>query len=250
MFNGNAKNAQLWGVYSQFKLLNNGAKNELYYLGSKFNNVNFNDVSGKETRHSLGLRSYGKLGKRWNFNTEIIYQFGKLNTNDISAFTIETDWNYDLIHIEWKPSVGLKLEYTSGDKESGDGKINTFNPLFLNPTYYSLASTITPVNLISVRPSIKAKPNKKIALYLEYGIFWRASKNDAFYIPPRMAFREAQLSNKRELGNQIGFKIEYKINRHLAFDLDTSYFISGSFLKDSGGAENILHIAPTFSYKF
>ena len=54
----------------------------------------------------------------------------------------------------------------------------------------------------------------------------------------------------RRIGSQFGIKIGYEINRHLCFDLDLSYFIAEDFLEAIGDSENILHIAPTFSFKF
>lgn len=250
LFDEDATNLQLWGINTQFKLIGFFGMNELYYFGFQSGNATFNDVSGEETRHTLGLRRFGKLGKRWNFNTEIIYQFGKLGNSDISAFNVETDWHYELINTAWKLSPGLKLEYTSGDKNAGDDKINTFNPMFVNPSYYSLAITITPINMVSVHPSISVQPTEKLNLYVEWAFFWRASKNDGLYKPPRFVNRPAGGISDKSLGSQFGFKAEYEINRHLSSDLDMSYFIAGDFQKASGESDNIFHIATTISYKF
>jgi len=250
LFSNDATNPQLWGVYSQFKFKNFTGKNEIYYLGFQSKQSIFNDVLGKETRHSVGLRRFGKLGKRFNYNTEIVYQFGEIGDTNISAFNIETDWHYKLINTTWKTSPGLKLEYTSGDKKAGDGKINTFNPMFVNPAYYSLAATITPANMVSVHPSISIQPNKKLYIYAEWGFFWRASKNDGLYSPPRFVNRPANKISDKNLGNQLGFKASYEFNRHFSFDLDMSYFIAGGFQQVTGEGENISHFAPTISYKF
>ncbi len=250
LFDGDATNPQLWGLYSKFKIKNFTGLNELYYFGFQSDQSRFNDVSGEETRHSIGLRRFGKLGKRWNYNTELIYQFGEIGNSDISAFNIEMDWHYELINTIWRINPGLKLEYTSGDKHLGDGKVNTFNPMFVNPAYYSLAATITPVNMISVHPSVSVQPTEKLNLYAEWGFFWRASKNDGLYSPPRFVARPANGITDKSLGNQLGFKAEYEFNRHLSLELDISYFIAGDFLKESGESENIFHFAPTLSYKF
>ena len=193
MFDDDAINPKLWGVYATIPSKKIVGNQEIYYLGFQSNNSTFNDVSGEETRHTVGIRRFGKLGKRFNFNTELTYQFGEIGDSDISAFNIETDYHYDLIHTKWKPSLGLKLEYSSGDRDQGDGKINTFNPMFVNPAYYSLAKNITPANMISVHPSITVKPADKLKLYAEWGMFWRASKNDGLYTPPRFLKRTVLL---------------------------------------------------------
>ncbi|MDT0558856.1 alginate export family protein [Ichthyenterobacterium sp. W332] len=250
LFDGDANNPKFWGVYSQFKIKGFNGMNELYYLGFENPFSAFSDVSGKENRHSIGLRRFGQIGKRFTYNTEIIYQFGEINNTTISAFNLEGDWHYKLINTAWLWNPGLKLEYTSGDKNLNDNKLNTFNPMFVNPAYYSLAATITPINLISIHPSVSATPTEKLKLYGEWGIFWRASKNDGLYRPPRFVNRPANGIEDRNLGSQLGFKASYEFNRHLSLDLDMSYFIAGDFQKTSGSGDDIFHFAPTISYKF
>ena len=122
--------------------------------------------------------------------------------------------------------------------------------MFVNPAYYSLALTITPVNMISVHPSLTLYPNDRLTVYLEWAAFWRESKNDGLYSPPRFLTRDGIGVPDRRIGSQFGLKIGYEFNRHLSFDLDLSYFIAEDFLEATGDSENILHIAPTFSFKF
>lgn len=250
LFDKAANNPLLWGIYTQFPIKGLNGTNEVYYLGFQADNTFFNDANGEETRHTIGLRRFGKLGKRWRYNSEVIFQFGEIGSNDISAFSIDTDWHYDLYHTKWKWSPGLKLEYTSGDKKVNDGKINSFNPMFVNPAFYSLAATITPVNIMSIHPSISLQPIKKLRLYAEWAVFWRASKNDGLYRPTRFINRPANSIPSRNIGHQFGGKAQFEINRTLSIDLDISYFFAGDFLKMSGEAENIFHIAPTANLRF
>jgi len=250
LFENKVSNPKIWGIYSQFRVKKDIGNNELYYLGFESNLSRYNDVFGIEKRHTIGLRRFGKLGKRFSYNTELIYQFGDVGSSSISAFSFETDWNYKLNIHNLKPTIGLKLDWSSGDKTSNDGKLNTFNPMFVNPAYYSLATTVTPVNLISFHPSLKLHPSEKLSLFTEWGVFWRASKNDGLYNPPRFLSRNANGIPNVRIGNELGLKIAYELNRHWSLDLDNSYFFAGSFIKASGKSENILHIAPTVSYKF
>ena len=168
----------------------------------------------------------------------------------ISAFDLEGDWHYQFTDTSWEPDLGLKLQYTSGDRHDGDGRINTFNPMFVNPAYYSLAATISPINVIGVHPSISVSPIAKSKIYVEWALFWRASKDDGLYRPPRFINRQGEGISERKLGHQFGLKASYEFNRHLSFDFDLSYFIAGEFQRLTGNAENILHVAPTISFKF
>lgn len=250
VFDSGASSPLLWGLYSQFKIPKLNGLNELYYLGFRGENSRFNDVVGNETRHTIGLRRFGKLGRHWIYNTEGIYQFGSIGAHSISAFSFDTDWHYELSASKWKWRPGLKLEYNSGDRAVGDGKVHSFNPLFVNPAFYSLAATITPVNVIGIHPSVTFTPRKKLKLYAEWAIFWRASTVDALYRPTRFINRPANGVNARNIGHQFGTQVRYEFHRYLSFDMDFSYFLAGRFLAESGESEPILHLAPTLNFRF
>ncbi len=250
VFNNSSKNPELWGLYSQFKIKKDIGKNELYYLGYRSPTSFYNDATGEDKRHTVGLRRFGKIGKSLRYNTEIIGQFGVTGGKDVSAWAFETDWHYVFYKMKLKPALGLKLDIISGDKENGDDQLQTFNPMFTNPAYFSLSKTIAPINLIEFHPSISFNPTDKIKIYLEWASFYRYSKADGIYAPPRFLNREGQTSDERFIGHQFGLKFAFEINRHLSFDLDLSYFLAGRFLEETGESENIFHLAPTISYKF
>ena len=126
LFDNQAPNPELWGGYSQFKIKGLIGLNEVYYLGFQSDNARFGDVTGREIRHSIGIRRFGTSGERWQYNTEVIYQFGTIGNSNISAFDIESDWHYKLINTPWQPRPGIKLQYTSGDNNLNDGTVNTF----------------------------------------------------------------------------------------------------------------------------
>jgi hypothetical protein len=242
-------NNRLWGVYLQFPSSDGTKFFDLYYLGFLSNNSVYNDVSGKETRHSYGMRSHGSWG-RFTFNTELTLQSGTLNTNDIFAFNFETDWKYRLFESGWKPKIGLKLDWSSGDNAAADGKLETYNPLFVNPGIYSLAAVNTPVNLTSVHPSITFFPFKGFVVYMDYAFFYRTQKSDGFYRPPNILIRPANSGSSKHLGDTFGMRLSYTFNRNLTFEMLSSYFIPGRFIEESGSSENIFYIAPTLSFKF
>lgn len=252
LFDTDANDPILWGFYGQFKVPRITGNNELYYLGFDSDNSRFNDVTGAERRHTVGLRRFGTLGKEkaFSYNTELMYQFGDLGDSDIEAYNIELDSKYKFINTTWQWQPGIKLEWSSGDSEAGDGEINTFNPMFVNPAYYSLAQTITPANVVSIHPSLTFYPAPKLKIYLEWAKFWRASDGDGLYRPPRFLVRDATGVSDKNIGEQIGFSMTYTFNKHWLMDLQASYFKAGSFLDKTGDSDNIFHIVPTLQYKF
>lgn len=95
LFSKDSPNPTIWGAYLKENFIGKPGNLDFYYFGFNSNTSTFNDVTGEETRHSVGVRSYGKNG-RLSFNTELIYQFGVLGESDISAYNFEADWKYTL----------------------------------------------------------------------------------------------------------------------------------------------------------
>lgn len=242
-------NPVFWGLYTQGPSPIQGGMLDLYYLG--FNSVfsTFSDVQGEETRHSLGIRSSGSLGD-FSYNTELIYQFGTIGDSDISAFNLEADWKYQVASTRWKPTIGVKLDFSTGDRTLADGKVQTFNPLFVNPAIYSLAAVNTPANITSFHPNLTVLPIDRVSVYLDYALFYRTQETDGFYSPPRFQTRPADGITPKHIGDVVGLQINYEINRNVSFDLRSSYFIAGAFIEATGSLENTFYIAPTLSFKF
>ena len=249
IFESDAQNPSLWGVYVQDNVVGRIGNLDFYYFGFNSNRAQFNDVVGEETRHSIGIRSYGQIG-RYSFNTEFIYQFGDIGRSTISAFNLETDWKYQLTEGGWKPKLGIKLDFSSGDRTIGDDKIQTFNPLFVNPALYSLAGVNTPANLSSFHPNFTVYPLSGFSIFIDYALFYRTSSSDGLYTPPRFLLREANGLDEKHIGDVLGLQVQYEINRNISFDLRSSYFIAGKFIKASGDSENTFYIAPTMNFKF
>ncbi|MCZ6878404.1 MAG: alginate export family protein [Acidobacteria bacterium] len=240
-----------WGGYSRFQLdvLPQGS-NELYYFGFSIDSARFNDGIDEETRHSIGLRRSGKLGRSFRYNTELMYQFGSFGDKKISAFALEGDWHYRLHDAKWKPEFGMKLDYISGDRKHGDDKLNTFNPLFDNPAYFGLLGKIAPMNLVDIHPSVKLEPDEKVEIIVDWDFFWRASKEDGLYAPPRFLIREGHEAESRWIGHQPGFELVYRINRHFSWKFEASYFVTGEFMEETGESKNLFYFASTSSFKF
>ncbi len=77
----------LWGGYYVWSLPGSADQNlDIYYLGVRNEQMQFDDGAGRENRHSLGLRHWGKWG-RLSYNSEAVIQFGSLEEQSIRAWT-------------------------------------------------------------------------------------------------------------------------------------------------------------------
>lgn len=67
-----AHTRSFWGVYAvgPFRALPKG-KLDFYYLGLDRKRARFNEGVGRELRHSIGARIWGKT-ESWDYNTELV----------------------------------------------------------------------------------------------------------------------------------------------------------------------------------
>ncbi|WP_298902589.1 alginate export family protein [uncultured Psychroserpens sp.] len=237
-----------WGLYSKFFIKNGNGFTDLYYLGLYREQNVYEIGTAEEIRHTIGFRMSGKNGRRFFYNTELMYQFGSFGHKRISSFAIELDYHYTFPEKKYDPVLGIKLDYIMGDKNANDGKLNTFNSLFTNPTYFGQSATIAPANLLDIHPSFKLSFTKQISIEMDWDFLWRASSNDGVYAPAGFLLFTGASNNGKFIGHNPGLNVYWALNRNLSFDGKFSYLIPGKFIKEQNGSE-LTYIAITASYK-
>jgi len=243
------ENAKLWGNYTTInnvRFLNNI---DLYYLGLWKRSARFDDVSGKELRHSFGTRIFKNKGN-WLYDFEGVYQFGNLEGNDINAWTLSSNTSYEFAKTKFSPKIGLKTELISGDKNADDGKLETFNPLYPRGAYFGLAGLIGPSNLFDIHPSVELKFTEDLNFGADYDIFWRLSKNDGIYAPNMMLIYSGTESKEKFIGKQLALNLSYQPNPYLNLKVEGTWFDAGNYLKDAGTGKDVFFIAATTQLKF
>ncbi|MFD1604368.1 alginate export family protein [Flavobacterium artemisiae] len=243
------KKRQFWGSYFVINKIPALKNIDLYYLGYKRANANFDDASGLEQRHSVGTRIWGKY-ENWRYDAEAVYQFGSIDLKDIEAWTVSLNTGYRFSSVVLKPELGFKVELISGDKTSGDDKIGTFNPLFPRGAYFGLASVIGPSNLVDFHPSLSFELYKNLEWVLDYDMFWRYSATDGIYGPNTMMIYPGNTTDAKKIGNQLESEIIYQPNQYLYFRLEATWFRAGDYLKASGAGKNMVFTGVTMQLKF
>ncbi|MDB4922946.1 alginate export family protein [Mucilaginibacter sp.] len=243
------KNTSIWGSYAAFNDVPFFKDVDFYYLGIHRKNTAFDDGKGKETRHSIGSRIWN-TAPDWSYDFEGLYQFGKFNSDNISAWTLSSNTSYTFFHTPLKPEFGLKTELISGDRHYGDGKLNTFDPLFPKGAYFGLASLIGPSNLEDVHPYFSLAFTKRLSFTADYDFFWRMSTNDGIYAVNTSLIYSGKNSNSKKIGNQLQAMLEYSVNKFLYLRGDFTWFQAGQYLKDVGPGKDILMSSGTVQFKF
>lgn len=238
-------------LWSSYVVLNTIAllKNiDVYYIGFYSRQKAYLSGINEELRHSLGTRIWHK-SDTWNYDFETLYQFGNWGKQNISAYTISADINYTFANTQTSPTIGLKTEIISGDRDTNDAELNTFNPLYPRGAYFGLAALIGPVNLIDFHPSISFKPLKNLDISFDYDVFWRHSNYDGIYGPNVILIFEP-LGSSRFIGHQIGASIEYQPTPFIKITPEAMWFFAGAYLKEASPGKQVFFGAFTAQFKF
>lgn len=227
----------LWGLYGVLPMacLPDGHA-DFYYLGLDRHDANFQQGTALEKRHSFGTRLWGNPGS-WDYNYEAVIQCGLFGSAEIFAWTIATDTGYTFSSLPWKPRVGFKADIASGDPDSNDDQLATFNALFPKQPYFSEASIIAPANLIDLHPTLEFQITDEISLTADWNFFWKHRTEDAIYSPPGRPLVPAGQSNSHYIGSQANVGIEWQMTPCTSWAIYYSHFFAGPAVTDAGGRD-------------
>jgi hypothetical protein len=205
-----------------------------YYARYAQDGAQYLVVSGNERRDILDVHFSGtKQSVDWD--VEAMSQTGRIGGETIEAWGFGSLAGYSLTDIPWKPRFGVQLDAASGDKNSHDHELNTFNPLFPNGYYVTLAGYTGYVNFIHLKPSVTVHPTKDLQLITAIGMQWRETTGDAVYVQPNIPVAGTAGHPGRYTGTYGQGRIEYAATPHIGLALEVVHFQLGSAIHAVGG---------------
>jgi hypothetical protein len=226
-----------------------GGNFSVYYIGFDRKVAVFDSGKGQELRHTLGSRLFG-ANPQWDYNFELIGQWGSFQNNPIRAWGISTDTGRSFAKAPLKPRFGFKVDVGSGDHDAKDTTLNTFNPLFPSTAYSGKIGLLGPQNVIDLEPGVRLKLTPRITTTAEWGFFWRESLHDGIYGISLSPFKTGQLSQSRYIANQPDLQLAFAVDRHLTVVGILTQFRTEAFITDTPPSKNVGYATVYFTYKF
>jgi len=244
-----SKQLNLWALYATLKLPGN--KNlDMYYIGFHKDSVLYQNGAGNELRHTIGGRLW-KNNDGFVYDIEGAYQFGIFNNDNISAWTASFDLGYLFNELKSKPSIGIRNDYISGGSQSGNGDLETFNPIYPKGGYFGFDPQVGPVNLIDIHPYATILILPKVTFLADLVFNWRYSLNDGIYRPSGSFALTGAGSDKRHIGTDYLAKISYVASSFLSMDFGLQYFNTGPFINSEiPNHKNTIETNTRISFKF
>jgi len=220
-----------------------------YYFGLDRRSASLNAKTGHEIRETIGSRIWNRA-EIFDYDTEFIFQTGKFANGYILAGAISTNDGITLRNLKFRPRVGVRFDFASGDSDQSSKNINTFNPLFPNPTYSSLSALLGPLNLTDLGPTVRFRLNPKTSITPEMPFYWRSSIHDGIYNFAGVLIRPANSSSARFIGFQPGVVIEHAFSPHFSSTSGYFHLFSGDFLKQTNPRKNVGYLFVTSTFRF
>jgi hypothetical protein len=222
---------------------------DLYYIGSRNADVEFNQGSGEEVRHTVGSRLFG-AAQGWDWNFEGMVQFGRFDGGSIRAWSVASDTGYTFDSLPFSPRLGLRANVISGDRNPNDPDLQTFNPLFPRGKYFGESGLIGPYNLINAHPTLTLHLDEHWTLEGAAVFYWRESLGDGIYDVGGNLVRPSDRSRSRYIGTQADVVLGWEPVRWFTAELAYSVFVPGQFIAETGPSKTAHFVGLEAVVKF
>jgi len=185
--------------------------------------------------HTLGLHVFGPVGDtRFDYDLDTVFQFGKDGERKQRAFGVYGEIGYTFEHA-WRPRVSFSTLYASGDRDPDNGLSERFDRLFEATHPYSTTDLFAWQNSISPKIRLTLRPTSKLRVDTSYGAYWLASDNDAWVNAKR---HDPNGNSGDFVGQELELRVRYRIDPRVELEAGYSHFFPGSFVGNTGPADD------------
>jgi hypothetical protein len=208
-----------------------------YYARYTQDNGKYLSVSGVERRDAFDIRFAG-AAKGFDGDLEVMDQTGSIGSDAIRAWAVGSLSGYTFGNIAWTPRLGVQFDAASGDRNPKDGVLQTFNPLFPNGFYFSLAGYTGYTNLIHVKPSLTLHPTSSVKLTLAVASQWRETTADAVYVQGDIPVAGTAGSPGSYTGTYGQLRVDWAVTPHSSIAVEAVRFDVSEVIRRAGGRDS------------
>jgi hypothetical protein len=208
-----------------------------YYAYYTLDNAKYLSVRGNERRDSIDVRFFAKTNG-FDGDLEVMSQTGSIGNDTIRAWAVGSLSGYTFADIGWTPRLGIQFDAASGDSNPRDNVLQTFNPLFPNGYYFTLAGYTGYTNLIHLKPSIAVHPTNSLTLSLAVAAQWRETTADAVYTQGSVPVPGTAGQPGRYTGTYGQLDLNWAITSHTSFAIQAVRFDVGDAIRRVGGHDS------------
>lgn len=207
-----------------------------YYANFTQVNARFANVSGDERRDIFDVHLNGNVN-HFDFDFEGMSQTGSIGIEPIKAWAVGSIAGYTLADVNWSPRVAIQLDAASGDGNT-KRSFGTFNPLFPNGYYFTLAGYTGYANLIHVKPSLTLSLTSSVKIMFAVAAQWRQNTADAVYAQPDIPIPNTAGRPGAYTGSYGQVRLDWSMDRATSFAIEAVHFAVGDALRNAGAHDS------------
>ena len=175
-----------------------------------------------------------------DYSVELVAQTGDWSSgDDQQAYAAHMGAGYTFTDVSYTPRLGIEYNFSTGDDDPTDGKVETLDNLFpTNHINYGYMDRFSWRNIHNIRLSASAKPTEKLTVKADLHFFWLDDSNDAWYNAGGGVIRPGTPGADDFVGEEIDLTAKYKLNKHVALQAGYSHFFAADFVEDTGSDDD------------
>jgi len=180
-----------------------------------------------------GARWLGKV-RAMDYNTSIVLERGTSSIDQLNAWAGHWLLGYSFPKLPGSVRLVAEYNYATGDGNSRDGRVNTFQLLY--PTAHDrhgLSDQVGWRNIHHLRGTVEIKPGIKWTVTPSYNAFWLADAHDGLYNSQGnvVVARVSDGSAGRWVGQELDIATAYSISRVTQIGAGFAHIFPGTFLQ-------------------
>ncbi len=241
---------RLHGFYAAIPNWRPGHSLEPYFFWKSDANVRSeHGAVGHSDIYTTGLRSFGNLPYRFDYNIELAFQNGQVAGDPVRAWA--THWQ--LGYIPWKRYEWLRMlwEYNqaTGDRDSTDGKRQTFDHLY--PTYkYATADNIGWRNIHELVVGPELKPWRNWKMRIAHRGLWLANRHDAVYTIFNTIAMQNPNATSAYIGQETDVRATWQARKDLQLMAGLGRVFPGAYLKQTSKGAPLTYTFIMWAWSF
>lgn len=193
-------------------------------------------AAGNERRNVLDTHYAGKLNG-YDWDLEAMGQSGYIAGKTIAAWAVGSVVGYSPPDYAWKPRFALQFDAASGNRQGDANKLGTFNPLFPNGYYFTLAGYSGDTNIIHLKSLASINPSGLLTLFGALGFQWRETTDDAVYAQGMVAVPGTAGRGARWTGMYAQLRADQSFTPNLVGSIEAVSFQVGDVIRQAGGRD-------------
>lgn len=225
---GDSLDQNLFGVFSEFRLLDNLKLNPFVMFDRRVPVENL-------ARLTLGVNLMGSFGPL-SHDIDFAYQTGNIKSNkqmDISAFVAAINLEYGF-QVQSRAALGAGFAYYSGDKDASDNKYEVFDN-----SYATKHAFLGDMDYFKVVPA----STYNLGVTDIYGYYkmalaeWLAGKFTGHLFGSAQPYKLVSGSESNAFGTEFDLSFMAKYNEYLNFNFGAATFLPGDIFKEKKGQD-------------